>query len=116
MQIFESFLVSATNTDLLSLGRLNSIPFRGLLTLRFLSNLGTAAAHYTLTLQLPNGDVPVDDMQIPAAGGAAVIGVMDIRQMLQFTYPITNTGGHFVVSLTETGTTVAYVQAVLTSR
>lgn len=113
-QIFESFLISATNTDLLSAGRLNSIPFRGILILRFLANLGTAAAHYVLTLQLPNGDVPVDSMQIPAAGGAAVIGVMDTRQLLEFRYPIINTGGHFVVSLTETGTAVAYVQAILT--
>lgn len=116
MQIFESFLVSATNTDLLSLGRLNSIPFRGMLVLRFQSDLGTAAANYSLTLQLPDGEVPVDGQQIPAASGAAVIGVMDIRTMLQFQYPILNTGGHFVVSLTETGAAVAYVQAILTSR
>ncbi len=115
MQIYESFLVSATDTDLLSAGRLNSIPFRGVLALRFQCNLGTAAAHFVLTLQLPNGDVPVDAMQIPAAGGAAVIGVMDIRTMLAFRYPIVNTGGHFVVSVTETGTAVLFVEAVLTS-
>lgn len=111
-QIYESFLVSATNADLLSAGRLNSIPFRGFLTLRFSSDLGTAAANYVLTLQLPNGDVPVDGMQVPAGG---VIGGMDIRTMLQFRYPIANTGGHFVVSLTETGTAVCFVEAVLTS-
>lgn len=113
-QIFESFLVSGTNTDLLSAGRLNSIPFRGVLVLRFLSDLGTAAANYSLTLQLPNGDVPVDSQQIPAGGGAAVIGVMDSRMLLEFRYPIINTGGHFVVSLTETGTAVCFVQAILT--
>lgn len=111
--IFESSIVSATNTDLLSAGRLNSIPYRGTLTLRFLADLGTAAANYSLTLQLPNGDVPVDSQQVPAAGGAAVIGVMDSRQLLQFKFPAMN-GGHFVVSLTETGTCVCMFQAILT--
>ncbi len=115
-QIFESFLVSATNTDLLSTGRLNSIPFRGILVLRFQSDLGTAAANYSLTLQLPNGDVPVDAQQVPAGQGAAVIGVLDTRTLLEFRYPIENTGGHFVVSLTETGTAVCFVEAILTGR
>lgn len=111
--IYESFLVSATNTDLLSTGRLNSIPYRGKLTLRFQSDLGTAAANYVLTLQLPNGDVPVDGMQVPAGQGSAVIGVLDTRTLLSFTFPALN-GGHFVVSLTETGTAVCFVQAILT--
>ncbi len=113
--IYESRLLSATDTDVLSVGRLNSIPYAGLLTMRFQSNLGTAAANWLLTLQLPGGDVPVDNMQVPAGGGAAVIGVMDTRQLLEFTFPAIN-GGHFVVSLTETGTAVCFVQFILRPR
>ncbi len=109
--IFESSLVSATNADMLSGGRLNAIPYNGNLTLRFLADLGTAAALYTLTIQLPNGDVPVDGQMVPASGSGAD-GVMDERELLQFTFPGT-VGGHFVVSLTETGTATCMFQAIL---
>lgn len=109
--IFESSLVSATNTDVLSTGRLNSIPYQGTLTLRFLADLGTAAALYTLTIQLPNGDVPVDAQVVPASGSGADM-VMDEREVLQFTFGA-SPGGHFTVSLTETGTAVCAFQAIL---
>ncbi len=109
--IFESSLISATNTDVLSTGRLNSIPYAGTLTLRFLADLGTAAALYTLTLQLPDGSVPVDAQTVPASGSGADM-VMDEREVLQFTFPAIN-GGHFIVSLTETGTAVCAFQAIL---
>lgn len=109
--IYESGIISATNTDVLSVGRLNAMPTRGTLILRFLADLGTAAANYSLTLQLPNGDVPVDGQQVPAGG---VIGGINVRDLLEFRFPVTNTGGHFVVSLTETGTAVCFYQAILT--
>lgn len=109
--IFESTIISATNTDVLSVGRLNAIPYNGQLTLRFLADLGTAAANFSLTLQKPNGDVPVQSQQVNA-NGAAVVGVMDEREVLQFTFQATQ-GGHFVVSLTETGTAVCLFQAIL---
>lgn len=53
--ILEQFLVSATNTDLLSSGRLNSIPYNGILTLQFLADLGDVTNNYTLTIQKPDG-------------------------------------------------------------
>ncbi len=109
--IFESSLVSATNADLLSAGRLNAIPYNGQLTLRFLADLGTAAAFYSLTIQLPDGYVPVDAQVVPASGSGADM-VMDEREVLQFTFPAT-IGGHFTVSLTENGTAVCAFQAIL---
>lgn len=112
IEIVEMSILSATNTDVLSVGRLNSIPYAGVLTLRFLSDLGTAAANWALTLQLPGGDVPVDSQQVPAGG---VIGGMNIRDMLQLSYRVA-IGGHVTVSLTETGTAVCYFQAVLRPR
>ncbi len=109
--IFESRLIEATNTDVLSVGRLNSIPYAGQLTLRFLSDLGTAAARFVLTIQLPDGSVPVDSQVVPASGSGADM-VLDDRELLQFTFPAIN-GGHFIVSLTETGTAVCAFQAIL---
>ncbi len=109
--IFESSIISATNTDVLSTGRLNAIPYNGILTLRFLANLGTAAAHYDLIIQLPGGAVPVDNQQVWSSGSTSV-GSMDDREVMEFVFNATQ-GGHFTVSLTETGTAVCAFVAVL---
>jgi len=109
--IFESSVLIATNVDVLSTGRLNAIPYNGTLTLRFLADLGTAAANWILTIQKPNGDVPVDAQQVWASSSAAD-GVIDDREVMQFTFKATQ-GGHFTVSLTETGTAVCAFVAVL---
>ncbi len=109
--IFEQQLISATNTDVLSTGRLNAIPYGGKLTLDFLADLATAAAFYSLTIQLPSGEVPVDN-QLVQASASGVDGDMEERQLLRFTFVATQ-GGHFTVSLTETGTAVCMFRAVL---
>ncbi len=109
--IFESTNILATNTDVLSTGRLNSIPYNGTLVLRFLADLATAAAQYVLTIQLPGGAVPVDAQLVPASSSGADM-VMDEREVLQFSFRAT-VGGHFTVSLTETGTCVCGFQAIL---
>ncbi len=111
ISIVEIQIISATNTDVLSVGRLNAIPYNGVLTLDFLSDLGTAAANYSLTLQLPNGDVPIDSQQVPSSS-SAVVGVLDERELFRVRYRATQ-GGHFVVSLTETGTAVCAVRIAL---
>lgn len=109
--IFESSLISATNTDVLSTGRLNSIPYAGTITLRFLADLGDATNNYVLTLQLPDGSVPVDAQTVPVSGSGTDMN-MNEREVLQFTFPAIN-GGHFTVSLTENGTAVCAFQAIL---
>lgn len=109
--ILETFVIAASDTDLLNGGRLNSIPYSGNLTLDFLASLSDATNHYDLTIQLPNGDVPIDGQQVPGSN-PALGGVLDERQLLRFTFPAMN-GGHFTVSLTETGTAVCTVRAVL---
>ncbi len=109
--ILESSLISGTNTDALAGGRLNSIPYAGSLTLRFLADLGNAANFWVLTIQLPDGSVPVDSQVVPA-GSAGADMVLDERELLQMTFPAFQ-GGHFVVSLTETGTAVCAFQAIL---
>ncbi len=109
--IFESSLISATNTDVLSTGRLNSIPYAGTITLRFLADLGDVTNNYVLTLQLPDGSVPVDAQTVPTSGTGTDMNLNE-REVLQFTFPAIN-GGHFTVSLTENGTATCAFQAIL---
>jgi len=109
--IFESSLIVATNTDVLSVGRLNSIPYAGLLTLLFLADLGDATNNYTLTLQLPGGDVPVDAQRVWASSSGLDM-VVDNREVMQFSYQV-GMGGHFTVSLTEAGTAACAFVATL---
>jgi hypothetical protein len=109
--IYESGIISATDTDLLASGRLNAIPYNGTLTLEFLSQFADATNYYTLTIQKPDGDVPVDAQIVPGSN-PALAGVLDDRQLLRMTFGATQ-GGHFTISLTETGTAVCTWRAVL---
>lgn len=110
--IFEQAIIVATDTDVLNGTRLNAIPYNGLLTVQVSVNLANATNSWALTIQLPNGDVPVDS-QIVSGTNPALDGVLDERTLTQFTFPATQ-GGHFTISLTETGTAIAIWRAVLT--
>lgn len=109
--IFESGIVAATTADLLSTGRLNAIPFNGTLTLQFLSEFADATNFYSLTIQEPAGDVPVDAQLVPGSS-PALAGVLDDRQLLTMSFKAPQ-GGHFTVTLTEAGTAVCTWRAVL---
>lgn len=109
--IYESGLVAATTADLLAGGRLNAIPYNGTLIFDVLSNLADATNQYTLQIQLPNGDVPIDNQLVPGSN-PSLAGVLDERQLARFSFPATQ-GGHFQITLTETGTAVAVWRAVL---
>ncbi len=106
--IFESSLISATNTDVLSAGRLNAVPYNGILTLLFLADLGDATNNYVLTIQEPSGEVPVDAQTVWASGSGVDMDLSEEHYM-KFTFGATQ-GGHFTISLTENGTaTCAFV-------
>ncbi len=109
--IYESSLISATNTDVLSGGRLNAIPFTGVITFQFLADLGDATNNYVLTLQLPGGEVPVDAQTVPASASGLDMN-LDSRDLVQFSFAA-GMGGHFTVSLTENGTATCAFVAVL---
>lgn len=109
--IYESEVLTATDADVLNGGRLNAIPYNGTLTLDFLADLANATNSWSLTIQLPNGDVPVDSQIVPGSN-PSLGGVLDDRQLLRFTFPATQ-GGHFTVSLTETGTAICTYRAIL---
>jgi len=109
--IYETAVEAATNTDILNGTRLNAIPYNGQLTFEFQCNVNTAAAHFTVTIQEPNGDVPIDAQLVPGTN-PALDGVLDDRQLLRMSFRATQ-GGHFNVSLTETGTALCMWRCVL---
>lgn len=109
--IYESAVIIATDADILAGTRLNAIPYNGTLTIDLLADLSNATNNFAVTIQLPGGEVPVDAQQIPGAN-PSLGGVLDERQLLRFSFKAT-IGGHFNISLTETGAAIATWRAVL---
>lgn len=109
--IFETAVITGTDADILNGTRLNAIPYNGSLTFDFSANLSNVTNNYVLTIQTPEGDVPVDAQQVPGTN-PSLDGVLDERTLLRFTFRARQ-GGHFTVSLTETGTAIAIWRAVL---
>lgn len=109
--ILETATEASTNADILAGTRLNAIPYNGTLTMEFQSDLNNATNNFVVTIQLPNGDVPIDAQLVPASN-PALGGVLDERTLLRIAFPAFQ-GGHFNVSLTESGTALCTWRAVL---
>lgn len=106
-------ILTATNSDVLNNTRLSSIPRPGQLILEVQCNLANATNGFLLTVQLPDGDVPVDSQQIAAGQeGDALGGQLDERYLDRFAFPASQ-GGHFTISLTEVGTAICTFRVVL---
>jgi len=110
--IVVSGLITATTADILQGTRLQTVPRGGFLTFELIADLATAAANFTTSIQMPNGDTPLNGVLIPADSGG-VTGVMDDRQKLQITVPSAQ-GGHTVFGVTETGTAVLFYRVTYT--
>ncbi len=109
--IVERAVIIATDTDILNGTRLNAIPYNGILTFQVLASLADATNNFFMTIQLPNGDVPVDNQIVPGAN-PSLGGVLDDRQFFMMSFAA-HQGGHFNISLTENGAAIATWQAVL---
>ena len=94
-----SGLLTASNTDILQGTRLQTVK-RGVLTFELSADSADGTNNYTTTIQLPNGDTPLNAVLVPASG---TVGLLDDRNKLQVTFPIRSDGGHPVFSVTETG-------------
>ena len=108
--IVQSALISASNTDILQGTRLQTVPRNGILTFELSADLATATNQYTATIQLPNGDTPLNGVLVPASG---TIGLLDDRNKMQASFP-SGQGGHAVFSVTETGTAVLIYRVTFT--
>lgn len=105
-------LEAATNTNVLANSRLETIPAgASFLMFRCSANLNDATNSFALTIELPNGLIPVDGQPVPANGDGAT-GVLDERTLMQWTWPAIP-GGRFIVSVVETGTALFFWLAQL---
>lgn len=104
---------AATNADILNDTRLSSIPYGGAITIQCQANLANATNNFSITIQLPDGKVPVDAQRVSAGQDAdALGGQLDTRYLDQFTFPAAQ-GGHFTISFTETGVALLTWRVVL---
>ncbi len=105
---------TATSADILLNTRLTSIPYGGSLTIQTLANLNNGTNGYTISIQLPDGSVPVDSQRVSAGQEVegALGGQLDDRLLDQWSFPATQ-GGHFIISFTESGTAVVTWRVVL---
>ena len=75
--IYLTFNLIASNTDLLNNTRLSSIPYNATLVVQAQANLGNATNNFAITIQLPDGTVPVDLQQVSAGQeGDALEGIV----------------------------------------
>lgn len=110
--IVETFIVTATNTDLLAApSRLSSIPYNGTLILEMQAADNDGTNNMAITLQLPNGENPIADAAVTIPKGVTD-GSFNANDKYTISVPAT-AGGHILLALTETGTTTAWVRATL---
>ncbi len=95
---------AASNTDILQGTRLQTVPRGGFLTFEMQAADNVAANNYTVSVQMPNGDTPMNATLVPAGAVAGLAGVINERENLTATFPISQ-GGHCVFSCAETGDT-----------
>jgi hypothetical protein len=99
--ILSSFEAS-TNSDILQGTRLQTVPAGGILTFELQASDNDSVNGYAVSIQMPNGDTPMNGTRIPCGNTAGLPGVIDERTNLTVSFPITQ-GGHCVFSCEETG-------------
>jgi hypothetical protein len=108
--ISETYQLSATSTDILAApSRLSAVPYNGQMILEFQSSVYDSSNNYAVTVQMPDGTMPVENIGIPKGVTAGGINADD-KYVLQV--PAT-AGGHVLVSATLTGTGVLSMRATL---
>lgn len=95
---------AASNTDILQGTRLQTVPARGTLSFEIQAADNVAANNFVASVQMPNGDTPMNATRIPGTATAGLAGILDDRLALRTRFRI-NQGGHCVFSVVETGDT-----------
>lgn len=90
----------ATNADILQGTRLQTVPMGGYLTFELQSSVNDATNNFAVSVQMPNGDTPLNDVNVSAG---VTTGALNNNDKMQITLPVAQ-GGHTVFSCTETGT------------
>ncbi len=102
MTIIISGQEAASNTDILQGTRLQSMPAGGTVTFELQSSDNDATNNYTVSIQMPGGDTPMNAVRIPCGNSTGLAGVIDERTNLTATFLIQQ-GGHCVFSCVEAG-------------
>ena len=97
-----SDIEATTNSDILQGTRLQTVPQGGYLTFELQSTLNNPTEFMSVSIQMPNGDTPLNSVRVPA--GATTYALNNNDKMM-ITLPVAQ-GGHTVFSCVETGTTV----------
>jgi len=100
--MMESGFISASNTDLLTAGRLQTAPANGIMLFQMQASDNDATNNYKADIQLPEGDVPLVAQDVPMGATAGLSGQLDDRYMLQYAAYV-GKGGRVVFGLVETG-------------
>lgn len=90
----------ASNADILQGTRLQTVPQGGYLTFELQSDANQTSNNMAVSVQMPNGDTPLNDVNVTAGVTA---GALNNNDKMQITLPVAQ-GGHTVFSCTETGT------------
>lgn len=90
----------ATNTDILQGTRLQTVPARGFLLFEIQADVNDATNAMTASIQMPNGDSPLNAVLVPSGNTAALAGVIDDRTALRVRFRISQ-GGHCVFSVAD---------------
>lgn len=102
--IKESYQLAATDTDVLAApSRLTAMPADGVLTIEASSTDCDASNYAQLTLQMPDGSIPFENLHLPANGYSTADSVIHDDTALQIQVEVEQ-GGHVLLSYTETGT------------
>lgn len=108
--IVEYYRIDATDTDVLaSPSRLASIPYNGVLYVEMQSQHNDGTNFFDVTIQLPDGSTPLDDVTIPAGATDTAINMNDKYQV---SFPVQQ-GGHVTIAATENGTAVMDMRVTL---
>ncbi len=114
--IQETYAITGDNTDVLAApSRLAAIPYNGVLRLAISATVSNASNLMNLTVQLPDGETPVNAQVIPANGYTTVDDIIHASTVLTYNFTASQ-GGHYRVEIAETGTCSVFLVASLSPR
>lgn len=114
MIIKETYMLAASDTDVLAApSRLAALPGDGVMTIEVSATDCDASNYGSLTLQLPDGEVPFENLIIPANGYSTADSVLHDDTAVQVQMEVSQ-GGHVSLAYSETGTVaLAYISVSL---
>lgn len=108
--IVEMFRLAATDLDVLvAPSRLSSMPYYGTLILEMQAQQSDGTNQFVVTIQLPDGSVPMDAVIIP---DGATDGALNVDDKYVIGFPVEQ-GGHVLVQAVESGTAIMMIRATL---